>query len=810
MHVTDTATLKDGVHVVNFTNNLPRNIDNSYSFCFGFIFNTLYIGDVHHAQIMNYIIEEEDKDWADLMSADQRWGWITKEGGYDGHPIRFRARYSTDDALQTPGMSDKVIASFEKYYKRDFYAENEEGYSSQDNYGQRTRVQYQGDPNREGYEYCDYCDESYDPDDEYHRQEYCPTCDEYYCSAGDPDHEYNHPGCDQCGEKYDEKNSSEVATHQNPYSYDSYEHFDHTEDNFYYDEDTTLSHRPTVSNLTDKIREYVNSVPSVKDNRDALINQMAEKYNMYRKDIAPFVDMALNPFRDQGFASPEDAAKSHYTEGLSSGWYPEAAKAQLIGWLMKYYNQQQARELADKTVADVGDYQMKLFSKWQEEEEAIDRGIHDITDYIVFARLAAMRLAGPPYPQHREGDETITFPQGDFKRLPDPWESQLPSTPVNPSTTPANTTQAPQNASEGLTGDFNENPYNYADKQEMGPEDLTLLDIEENPRSLEYRWSYDGHDLHIWQVTNRKTWGPSHYDMFGSEGYDQHSQGRVYVSPDGEVGSLYWQISHPECEDVINQWIEQTFGKPPDTVYRAYGPYKGYTTPRSYFPLVDVYNLPIPKKERWWEIPDERPPGWYRDNGMSPPNKKKRQKTTPVTVTQPPEQTTITTPENDSIQNNNWMSLNKKERRRIRRDKARSRNRGRRGWRSSSFNVITHDWESNMDTPWNHDALVQKFVFDSDGNLRVQDEPDYNYAGDIHHADLWGDLGEMIQRGDFHTPNNGFLTYEPIKMVNCDLQPGDVWFHQTPTAKEIQTVKEHFGNVKRVRWQELCDGTTGL
>jgi hypothetical protein len=575
MYINDTATLKNGVGVINFTHNLPSNIDNMYSFCFGYIFDTLYIGDTHHAQIMNYIMEEEGKGWEDLMTAEQRWGWVTKNNTKDENGLAtFDVRFSTDDALQTPGMAQQVLDAFDEYYNRTFTTKDENGFTTQDSYGQRTRVQYQGDPEGENQEYCSHCEENYDPDWEYHGEEYCPTCGDYYCTAGDPDHESDHPECEQCGESYSQYSQNDTEEHKKPYSYDSYEHFDHSDDDQYYREDTTLSHRPTVTDLAGKIRDYISSIPSAKDNRDALINQMATNYGMYRKDIAPYVDMALNPFHDQGFSRPEDAAKQHYMEGITQGWQPDAARAQLIGWLMQHYNQQQAKELADRAIAETGN-QMQLFTKnaWVEQSEAIDRGIHDITDYIVFARLANMRLAGPPsrYDQQAWGDDlpyddqdepydSIKFPQGDYKRLPDPWEAQMPTTPANPQ--PGHT-EAPA---------ASENPYDYQPPEgdnphAYNPEDLKLLDIEEDPQSLEYRWSYDGHDLHIWQVTNRKMWGPSHYDMFGSEGYDEHSQGRVYVSPKGEVGSLYWQISHPECEDVINQWIEQTFGKPADTVY---------------------------------------------------------------------------------------------------------------------------------------------------------------------------------------------------------------------------------------------------
>lgn len=143
------------------------------------------------------------------------------------------------------------------------------------------------------------------------------------------------------------------------------------------------------------------------------------------------------------------------------------------------------------------------------------------------------------------------------------------------------------------------------------PNNARLLDIVKRPSTLEYRWSYDGHQLHIWRVYNRSSYGPSHYDMFGSEGYEQHSQGRVYVDAEGHVGVLYWQISHPECEQVLNEWVEKTFGKMPDYVYRAYGPYAGEVRPRWMFPIVEVSGLPLTGKERWWEDPSRLGPSWY-------------------------------------------------------------------------------------------------------------------------------------------------------------------------------------------------------
>jgi hypothetical protein len=684
--------LRDGTRVINFTGfNHAYLREHGYgvTFCFGYIFGTMYIGDHHHAEIMAWIMEHENKGWEDLMTAEQRWGWCTTEQ----NATKLRVQFSTDDALQTPGLAQRVLDIFDEYLDVDAYTNDADGHTTQSDYGRRTRVQYQGeyDEDEEYYkEVCDYCGKRYDPEWESHGQEYCETCGEYYCDGQRQDHE--HPECEHCGESYDENNKYDYEEHNKPYCRDCGEHFN-WEDHFYHRKDDTNVEQ--VQPGTQEWEKIVNWAKSYFKMNILLLNDPKYSQTIY------------------------DIQKKYITDGISGQW-------------------KVAPTTATQILQDVlnPDEQLKLFSKWQDLDELpINRGIHDNTDRWVFAKLAAEALAG---------------------------------------------------------------------------EDPEVLDIEANPYSKEYRWSYDGHDLHIWQVTNRKMYGPSHYDMFGETGYGEHSQGRVYVSPEGRVASLYWQISHPECEDVINQWIQKTFGKPPDAIYRAYGQYAGEVRPRWYFPLVDVSGLPMKPYERWWENPDARKPNaWYLDKGMEvPPLNTKTYPAKPQPKFQPPAPAVNADPNVDYSDPRTWSDLPRSERRRLRRERRRKQQRNRRSsvMHLGSFNVITYDWKYIASD--GSDGLVHKFVFDSKDNFIPAKTADYNLIGGTHHGDLLGeDFVPSLMSGKLAT--NGFFALEPIEVTGIQLENGDLWFHDTPSPEEIQIAKKFFtdkyGKVKRIRWYGMYD-----
>lgn len=718
--VKDTDQLPNSkVTVVNFvTDGVP-----SGTFCFGYMNKILYIGDIHHAIIMNWMIEN-GSSWEELMSADQRWGWVYRQYSEDD-PI-YDIRFATDDAKQTEGMGEEVRQVFEEWIRQEahpdaevkFENNNSEGYSSQDNYGQRARVQYQGEED-EYSEWCSYCEEYYNPDYEDHdhmekcyncgeyygpdeaelhsedQDNYCEVCGDYYSFCENFKHDENHPECEFCNEQYDENDVSQTEKHELPYCYD--------DDVHYKPEEAELHAFHHTSESGDAYRELPWG-----EETDYIKNYLHAAEKLYSQFIQ---NQQKTPIPEGLYPITPSATPRDLTIKALQAQYP--------------ISYEDAAGVVDMVEQQQGS-QLKLFAAWREESATINRGIADASDRFVFAKLAAVSL-------------TDQFDQ-----------------------------QAWGEHHDKSKGGATYNPLN---------EDVELLDIEANPQSQEYRWSYDGYDLHIWEVTNRKMYGPSHYDMFGSEGYDEHSQGRIYVSPEGRVGSLYWQISHPETEQVIDQWIQANFNKPPDTVYRAYGPYKGYVTPRSYFPLVDVYNLPIAPKQRWWDQPDARPDRWYYDMGISPPSKKKRKQ-----ITDYPAKKQKTPKPNPAIQDepSEWRDLSKRERRRLRRDrrnkqkgkgqgKPMGRGRGRRG------NVIYYDYNP-MPT------VRRPFVITASGGFRFEDSSD----------------------------STGFVADEEIKMGKVTLQRGDIFFYGEPTPTQIKVAKYYLGDSNRVRWGSVCFDETDV
>jgi hypothetical protein len=94
-----------------------------------------------------------------------------------------------------------------------------------------------------------------------------------------------------------------------------------------------------------------------------------------------------------------------------------------------------------------------------------------------------------------------------------------------------------------------------------------LKSLENDPRTLEWRYSYDGDRLHIWPVPKRWKGSPSHGEMMGEEGLESHSQGRLYFGVDGEVMAVVWSELHDEAPEVLNKWTERHFGKSIDYIH---------------------------------------------------------------------------------------------------------------------------------------------------------------------------------------------------------------------------------------------------
>lgn len=1030
-------TLEDGTQVIDMTGMLPRDKSGYTSFCFGYIFGKLYLGNVHHAEIMNWLIEDQGKTWEEMFTAEQRWGWVY--GNYGNNDV-WKIRFSTDDALQTPGLGEKVLDIFNEYFTEVEITLDGglEGFTTQDNYGTRTRVQYQGEgtycewcdeyvgEDHEHEEYCENCGDYYNAMDSsetsFHQDDdnLCSICDKYYTSCVGYNHEDGHPECYKCGEHYDEESSTDTAYHNQAYCSTDDVHYDPEtegeEHRFHETTETGLSYAPLPpGSTTDTTTNYIQAAKNLyaqfvqgkpthswipeglapiqvaPDARTQTIRALMDQFKITEEAAAQVVDLAIaeqgqqmNLFSKTAAALPSSGCFGFFAGHLILGskhhqqimakllekgwdWMDMFTQPQAWGW---YYNAYPGSNMTIRFTSDAGvqneeekekakEAFKKLFKVADIEVEYNESGKSDIEGYgqglrgrenvenyfnegsdwnrlldqvigeipeppskeyvpenppdpelwqwyvETFGPMLVSDYPKSPKSETQEWFETTEFGQP-YKHNPVPenpetkqwFERTFNKVPqkkpklcngqvviyntlknnydpdaVNPYPNayyiihfelPEGVSQdnvgssdaegkpvwdCPVHAYRGSATKWVPHPdghwgssydvyikpgmYNEAwdfnidtklskwedrtavdrgihddsdryvfaklaaDVLSTG-EDEELLDIEANPASTEYRWSYDGHDLHIWQVTNRRQYGPSHYDMFGSEGYQQHSQGRVYVSPDGKVGSLYWQISHPECEDVINQWIQQTFGKPPDYVYRAYGPYPGEVRGRMYYPLVDVWSLPFKPHEKYWEQ------GYTKEEWQNQPKKKRRQQPAPYVA---PSQREPNWKRNvpEGVNPQDWKNMNKKQRRRLRRERRnKGKTRGRGRFRMGNINVITYEYER----PWEQwDAVVQKFVFDSEGNIIIADEPDFNIYGNVHHSDLWGDdLGNLIALG-MDTPNNGFLALQDQEISNYKLRSGDLWFHQTPTPDEIKAAKAAFGKqVRRVRWYGIDNG----
>jgi hypothetical protein len=613
------TTLSNGVPVRDergFSN--EEQARKNSSGCFGFVNGKLYIGDTHHALILYNGIERGEFDWESLMNAKQKWGWFQTDYNNGDLIVRF----TTDEAQQTEDSEysalcrDSLGLYFNKEAKYDAYV-GETGMSSVDpeDYGNRAKQQYYNES----------------PDDE----RYCEHCDTYY----DPDwetHDHNMVECPYCGDDYDANDYGQESEHEpRDVTPDEYQYY--ADKAFAYINKPSLIKHYNTKQLLGMARTYLEGKHIQSNDIEEIMKHMSQvpgQQSLWepgarpQPTVSPMLVSMTKQFimnRLQGHPTYVDAVKS--SPALLPAYFPDLYN-QALEFVQQAGGNIQGPEQAKAILGTILKSKLaKVGSDWQEiKTSAIIREV-DIGDREVFIKLTAENYPNQSW-YHSETDQW--YSPEDYPGY-DPLSQTVQGTPIykldeGGSYYPENTPTDPAPDDQTFTPQH-EDP--SADPAERFADNPALLAIESNPKSTEYRWSYDGTHLHIWRVLNRWQYGPSHYDMFGREGYEAHSQGRVYVSPDGKVGVLYWQISHPECEDALHQWVEKEFHKEPDLVYRAYGPYAGEQRSRWMFPIVEVSGLPIHPRDRWWERGQRSP--WDNYNSIyegvqqtSYPEKKKK------------------------------------------------------------------------------------------------------------------------------------------------------------------------------------------
>lgn len=658
----EAVTLPNGTKASSPDHTVARgSMDGTYaSCCFGFVTDHLFLGDRHHAKIIYELIESGKHDFESLMNAEQKWGWIQKWGQVKSYVNRHGhgeetddwgdndlvVRFTTDEAKQSDDLefTNKVVESISQYFNNQPAHISPDvgavGTTTQDDYGGRTREQYMDGGSNEAY--CEDCDEYYDPEYEDHDHErYCQDCGDYYNSTDSYDRNYhNQPYCENCNSHYDEEDELE---HDHDFVPEPW--------------------MPAVGTLLWYKERYW------KIRNRGSTGVIADQLN------DPAEGPKVTPYEPETRIIPWSMFKSQEVQKVDPNQLQLEVQPQKPSWLPPGLHLIPTKEPQSDT-----DYWNEISQPNPPQQPLAS--VVDLHDDRVFAILVQDYIAkyGAPMNQdewsegmdriHQMGQDILNVPQQydefgsavdkanqSVKGLIDKYVTPKQQEGVIPQTQTQESTQSSQ---------WSDNP--------------ALLAIERNKDSTEWRWSYDGTQLHIWRVLNRWQYGPSHYDMFGSTGYSDHSQGRVYVSPDGQVGVLYWQISHPETEDVLDQWVEKTYGKMPDMIYRAYGPYKGYKTPRYDFPIVEVSGLPLHQHEKWWEQPGRKSPSWYQDQNIDNPYDTWKRKTVRIPAKDypaPKQKTHIPGPVDDS---GNPVNPEKRNRRRKRRQQKQQqyRNRGRR------------------------------------------------------------------------------------------------------------------------------------
>ena len=401
-----------------------------------------------------------------------------------------------------------------------------------------------------------------------YEDEYCPECDEYVHDL-EEHNDYYHPQeyCEHCDEYY----NPEYEDHSGEWCPECGEHVDDLEEHnndYHFEpepwmpkEGDRITYKGKQYKVYDVLHDGIHVVPWLPGGMNP--------YTMKNSWILPWEDYLEDQKRQKGI--PEVHPEQTSLENPYPGWI-EPKVIQGVPTTPPSYWKTPTGSI--KHCVDLHD--VRVFAKLSYDYLGVD----DDVDWIL------------PEDKSQNGDaisqNSITQPNEETDFTPTPGDD-----------TPSANVSLPDNPA--------------------------VVDIARDWDSQEYRWSYDGTQLHMWRVYNRSAYGPSHYDMFGHEGYSNHSQGRVYVSDTGKVGMLYWQITHPECERVLNEWCLKTFGKLPDYTYRAYGPYQGKPVSRWDFPIVEVGGLPIKQSERWWEQPGGYP-GMKSTQPTYPAPKQKKKK----------------------------------------------------------------------------------------------------------------------------------------------------------------------------------------
>lgn len=539
--------------------------------------------------------------------------------------------------------------------------------------------------NHDHSRYCDHCDTSYDPEEEDHDHDiqYCKNCDEYYDNndyyySQEHDHfkvkeDWNDSNTKEWFTKAYEKakENIEEGYTQDPKSQE--EIASDTKDWLVSEEDFDVDNAEWLS---EAVGDYLATQNSKIENPPWVPKGLHIVQPQQNKPIIQ-PGQKLTPINPspQGFMIPQGAPPIGSTvilKGLQSMDAALAQKRYIIGYnadgpIIAYYppdkigygakypitwadfnkgfqvykTSQRIARVTDLHDEDVFAILSHDYLKYSEEGGAInsytpqaDRDITIGSKWVDPQGLVHQVTGIGNAAAGDSGRVFYNFPTGHGSMSVSGWHYLMKPYTDSTQAAPTDTTFPEQ----GTTHMWAEYPKSWTQDDFTSPnaqqpiddpqvegefkDDPRLLAIERNPASAEWRWSMDDNQLHIWRVINRYQYGPSHYDMFGSEGYSKHSQGRVYVSPDGEVGVLYWQITHDNAEQTLNDWVQQKFGKQPDMVYRAYGPYRGVPTSRWDYPIVEVSGLPISKGQRWWERPDGKPNSWYREQGLPTPTNK--------------------------------------------------------------------------------------------------------------------------------------------------------------------------------------------
>lgn len=448
------------------------------------------------------------------------------------------------------------------------------------NEAQKAAMKYWQDHNLEedydinNEEYCEYCHTYYDPEYESpHYEESCPDCGEYFC--GGDGYEWNkhmdQPYCEECGEHVDDYS---LENHQREYHFEPEEWMPKEES-----EITYQGQRYFVYDVNYEGMDLVPVMPGHTWPQYPYKGRIEVTWDEWKKDQK----------QQQGWI--ETHPEQTTLENPYPGWIEPKMIQGVPTTPPSYWKTPHGSVIHCVDLQDA-----QVFAKLSYDYMGVD----DDVDWIL------------PEEKQQNGDDISqnAITQPNETGLTDDQKRDEILKVMRPD-------EGPEQNFTPTEGEDS----NIADIHQ--PDDPRMLEIARDWDSDEYRWSYDGTQLHMWRVFNRNSYGPSHYDMFGHDGYESHSQGRVYVSQGGKVGVLYWQITHPECERVLNEWCIKTFGKLPDYTYRAYGPYQGKPVSRWDFPIVEVGGLPIRQNERWWEQPGGYP-GMKLQQPDYPSKKKKK------------------------------------------------------------------------------------------------------------------------------------------------------------------------------------------